>query len=120
VATDNPFGAPSETGWAGESDAYGTGRWQTIRRVGVLSVGKVLGTLYTVIGLIVAFFLALAMLVAPGEVGPAGIGAGISMIIFMPILYGLGGLLFGIIIGALYNLIAGLIGGVEIEFEIRG
>lgn len=117
MASDNPYGSPDESGWTVESVVYGPGRWQTIRRVGVLSVGKVFGAFYAVIGLIVTVFMAFAILLAPQEVGPAGVGASIGMVIFLPLLYGFGGFLFGIIAGALYNLIAGMIGGIEFEVE---
>ena len=37
--------------------------------------------------------------------------------IFIPIIYGAMGFVFGIIMAAIYNLIAGWIGGIEVEVE---
>jgi hypothetical protein len=37
--------------------------------------------------------------------------------IFIPIIYGVMGFVFGIIMAAIYNLIAGWIGGIEVEVE---
>ena len=37
--------------------------------------------------------------------------------IFMPIVYGVMGFIFGILMAAIYNLIARWIGGIEVEVE---
>jgi hypothetical protein len=42
---------------------------------------------------------------------------GVAMLIFLPILYGVAGFVFGAIAAAVYNLIAGIVGGIEIEVE---
>ena len=41
----------------------------------------------------------------------------LGMGIFMPIIYGVMGLIFGVIGAALYNLVARWIGGFEVEVE---
>lgn len=98
-----------------------------LRSVGVLSVGKVMGTLYALVGLIMGAILAL-MAMAGGaiqaengaEAMVPGATLGIAAIIVMPILYGIGGFIGGIVTGALYNLVAGLVGGVEMNFDAPG
>ena len=44
-------------------------------------------------------------------------GMGIAAVIVMPIIYGVLGFIGGIISAAMYNLIAGFVGGIEMEFE---
>lgn len=40
-----------------------------------------------------------------------------GLLILMPILYGIGGFISGLIMGTLYNLISRWIGGLEFDFE---
>ena len=42
---------------------------------------------------------------------------GVGAVIFMPLFYGALGFITGIITAALYNLVAGWIGGVELQLE---
>jgi hypothetical protein len=42
---------------------------------------------------------------------------GAGAIILMPIMYGIMGFIGGIISAALYNLLAGIIGGIEMNFD---
>lgn len=97
-----------------------------ITRVGVLSVAKIAALLYAGIGLIVGGLFSLIGLAgfagglasdsAGGAVGSALFGVG--AIIIVPIVYGAMGFV-GTLIGAfLFNLAAGITGGVEIE--VRG
>jgi hypothetical protein len=50
---------------------------------------------------------------------PAAIAAGVmfGMGLFMPVIYGVMGFVFGVIGAAIYNLIARWIGGIEVEVE---
>ena len=50
---------------------------------------------------------------------PAGLGAlfGVGAVIFLPICYGVLGLLAGALTAALYNLFAGMVGGVEMDLK---
>ena len=97
----------------------------TIRRIGVLSTAKVLGVLYALLGLIfgalftcISLFGALAARSVFGE-GGGDFGAlfGIGAIIVLPILYGILGFIGGAIMAALYNLVAGWVGGIELETQ---
>ena len=89
-----------------------------VKRVGVMSLGKVLGVLYAMLGLIVGALFSLFSIVGaifspdvPGALGLVGVGS----IIFFPIFYGLMGLVFGMITALLYNLVASWVGGIELE-----
>jgi hypothetical protein len=52
-----------------------------------------------------------------GQSAAVGVAGGMAMLIFLPIMYGVAGFIFGAIAAALYNLIAGVIGGIEIDVE---
>jgi hypothetical protein len=95
---------------------------QQIRRIGPLSLAKVLGVLYAAIGLVIGAILALAGLVGAGLNGSAeaggpliGLTFGVGAIVFLPLLYGVLGVVLGLVIGALYNVVAGAMGGIEVE-----
>jgi threonine/homoserine efflux transporter RhtA len=98
-----------------------------IRRVGALSVGKVMGALYALLGLIAGAFFALfsvlgaAVGMANSQSSDAIVGLlfGVGSVIFLPIFYGVLGFVFGLITALLYNGVARLIGGIEIEVEQR-
>ncbi len=47
----------------------------------------------------------------------AGLVFGAGAIIFLPVLYGVIGFLFSLIGAALYNVVAGMVGGVEVELQ---
>ena len=87
---------------------------QRIRRFGVGQTAKVFAGLDALLGLVCVPFILLAVLVAPDE---AGVGIGFAMA--FPLLYGLAGLVFTAIGRLLYNLVASLVGGIEIEIGER-
>ena len=97
----------------------------TVRRVGVLSLGKVLGVLYALLGLIVGALFAIISLLGAAVVAAnsqaydtfAGLLFGVGSVVFFPIFYGILGFVLGLIGALLYNGIAHLIGGIEIELE---
>jgi hypothetical protein len=94
-----------------------------IRRIGVLSLGKMFAVIYGGLGLLVGLGLAVFSLVggallANQQGANAGLPAaftGIAAVIVLPILYGLAGFIGGIITAALFNFGARLTGGLEIE-----
>ena|SRR5882672_1011287 len=92
----------------------------SIRSVGVLSVAKIMGSVYLALGLIFCpiFLLAgVAGMMAGGREGMFG-GVGIAvMAILLPLLYGAMGFVFGAIGALLYNLFAKWVGGIEIQLQ---
>lgn len=95
-----------------------------LRRVGAVSLAKVFGALYCLLGLIIGGFLALFSLLGAGIGAASGseeawFGAifGIGAVVILPILYGAIGFVAWLIGGALYNFVAGMVGGVELELE---
>ena len=90
-----------------------------IKRIGVGSVGKIFGSLYALIGLILGIIISLISLIG-GSLGvmlSVSTIFGMGAIITLPIMYGIIGFISGSIMAFLYNLIAGLIGGIEVETE---
>ena len=84
-----------------------------VQRIDRFSVGqsaKVVGVLYALMGLVFVPFFLLASLFSPRQ---AGFGVGFALVV--PILYGVAGFVFTAIGCALYNLVAGWVGGIEVE-----
>jgi len=99
-----------------------------IRRVGVWSVARLYGGISAAMGLLIGACIALvaalggmagAMRESGTGLGAGGLGAifGVGAIIILPLLYGILGLVMGAIAAALYNLFAGMFGGIELETE---
>jgi hypothetical protein len=83
---------------------------QRIRRFGVGQTAKVFGVLYALLGLV---FLPIALLLSVVAPDTAGFGMGVAIAI--PVVYGLFGFIFTAIACALYNVVAGMVGGIEID-----
>ena len=99
-----------------------------IRRVGVWSAARLYGGICAVMGLVFGAIFALASMLGgmagamsePGSgfaSGGLGILFGAGAIILLPLFYGVLGLIGGAIGAALYNLFAGMFGGIELETE---
>lgn len=99
-----------------------------IRRIGVFSAGKIVGALYALLGLIFGAIFALFSLLgaAIGFAGSqssdafTGLLFGVGSVIFLPIFYGVIGFVFGLLTAFLYNLVSGVVGGIEVEVQERG
>ena len=83
-----------------------------------------MGALGAFLGLLIGGFMALASLlgVAVQQQGNANAAIpamllGVGAVVFLPIFYGVTCFIAGIIYAALYNLVAGVVGGIELEFE---
>lgn len=98
-----------------------------LKRFGVWSVARVSGAIYGAMGLLFGGIFALVALFGAG-MGQAmgggkgadalfGVFFGVGAILFLPIFYGLMGLVMGALSAWLYNLFAGLVGGIEVELE---
>ena len=99
-----------------------------IRRVGVLSMGKLMGVMYALIGLLLGALYALfavvgggAMLAMGSEDGALGgglmMGMGLAAVVIAPIAYGILGFIGGIISAFFYNLAAKYAGGIELDLQ---
>src|SRR5215470_18382810 len=99
---------------------------KVIRRVGVLSVAKILAIIYGCIGFIVGAFVAMlsvlggfaGILSDEGRAaGVLGMFFGVGAVVFLPVFYACLGLILGLLIGSIYNAAARTFGGIEIEIE---
>jgi len=97
----------------------------TLKSLGVLSCGKISGLMYSILGIIVGLMFSVVSMfgaaVGLAESEPQGalVGLlfGVGAIIIMPIFYGVLGFVCGLLSALLYNLMAGLFGGIEMELE---
>jgi hypothetical protein len=85
---------------------------QQIRRFGVGQTAKVVATMYALMGLVFVPIFLIAAMFSPKE---TGFGPGFAFA--LPIIYGVLGFIFTAIGCAIYNFVAGLVGGVEVELE---
>ncbi len=100
-----------------------------LKSVGVLSCARVLGILYALLGLLIGLPIAFFSLIgAVASTGSAQSGSGglifgtlfgVGAVIFLHIFYGIIGFVGGLVSAFLYNLIACLVGGIELEVEQR-
>ena len=91
-----------------------------IKRVAVLKLAIFQAALMAAFGVIIALvFMGFGALVGGFGGQAAGIAGmmGVAALIFLPIMYGIIGFIAGAIGAALYNLVAGIVGGIEIEVE---
>ena len=91
-----------------------------ITKIGVLSLGKIMGIIYAILGLIFGAIMTLFSL-AVGPMmysqGAEGMLFGAGAIIVLPVFYGILGFLSGIITALVFNAVTGIIGGLELEVE---
>jgi len=93
-----------------------------IKRIGPLSCAKLSGLLYAVIGLVLGGIFSLVAVAggfASDTAGAGGVGAiiGVGAVIVFPILYGLMGFVATLVAARLYNVVAGIVGGVEVDIQ---
>jgi hypothetical protein len=94
-----------------------------VRRVGPLSFARLMGALYALMGLLLGGIVSLisivggALIPSDQATGMTGALFGAAAIVILPICYGVLGFLTSLIGAALYNAIASVVGGVEIEVQ---
>lgn len=100
----------------------------TVKSIGILSAAKLYGALLAIIGLIIGVIYGLfiilfgaAMLsIGRDETTGAGVGsiiAGLAVMVIAPILYGVIGFIGGIFAALIYNILAKIVGGLELDLE---
>lgn len=98
-----------------------------VKRIGPGSAFKVGLVLYGIFGVVAGIFVGLISMVT-GTMGSMsqsaapgaklfGFGMGLGSIIILPLFYGIFGGVFAAISAALYNLVAGWVGGLEVDIS---
>lgn len=96
-----------------------------VKRIGPLSLAKVMGLVYGGLGLIVGAVVSLVAVLGAavgfshraGGATFVGLLFGAGAVILLPIFYGLLGFVCGAVGAWIYNLAAGAVGGLELELE---
>lgn len=96
----------------------------TIKKIGVISLGKTMGAFYGGLGLIFGLIITLFALMG-AAIGAAGgnndafLGMffGVGAVIIVPLLYGAFGFIGGVITAFVFNLVSSCTGGLEIEVD---
>jgi hypothetical protein len=95
-----------------------------LRKIGAVSAAKIYGVLGVCLGLVVGALFSVVSLVSGvfGMISGRGLDfgmpfLGVGAVVVLPIFYGVGGVLSGLIGAGLYNLVAARIGGLQIELS---
>ena len=95
-----------------------------LKSIGVFSLAKMMAALYAVGGFIAGAFLALFSMLGAGVMAAQNEGGaffgmlfGVGAIFILPVMYGIMGFIGGMILAFIYNLVAGIAGGIELELE---
>jgi hypothetical protein len=100
-----------------------------IRKLGILSVAKIESLVMLVMSLLIAIPYGLIVIVyslfgagmvggdAALAIGGGGVVLGLALMVGIPITYGIIGFIAGAISALVYNIFAGMVGGIEMEVE---
>ena len=88
-----------------------------LRKISVFQTSKVAAVLYGVLGLVFAPFIFLAGMFMPGEASGAGLFGGLLGALVLPVVYAVVGFIGTAIACVIYNVLAGMTGGIEFELE---
>ena len=91
-----------------------------ITRIGPMSCAKIAGTLYAAMGLVIGCVISLAAVAGSfgsngAEAGVMGALVGVGAIFILPVLYGGLGFVAALVGVWLYNVLAGVVGGIEMD-----
>jgi hypothetical protein len=93
-----------------------------IKRVGPVSCAKIAGTLYAILGLLMGGVFSLIALAGgfgsnTPTSGALGAIIGVGSVIAFPICYGAMGFVASLIGASLYNALAGIVGGIQLDVQ---
>jgi hypothetical protein len=92
-----------------------------IRRIGPLSCAKIAGTLYAILGVVFGGIFSLVALAgafgSDAEGSPFSMIFGAGAIVLLPLFYGCLGFITTLIAAWLYNVLAGMVGGIELDVQ---
>ena len=84
-----------------------------------ISLAKVYAVVYGLMGLLIGLPAGCFFALVGSQVSDAGplAGVGFAAVIIYPIMFAIMGFIGGLIFAFIYNLVAGWVGGVEVEFD---
>ena len=94
-----------------------------LKRIGVLSAAKIAGVLYGTVGLLVGLGIAAVVSLFPLASANSDMPSwlapmfGVGAIVLGPIVYGVLGSIGGAVGAVIYNIFAGMVGGLELQLE---
>jgi hypothetical protein len=89
-----------------------------VTRVDPFQVAKVMGVLYIVMGLVfAALFFMVSKLIPTEAENAVGFPFSSGLMLVLPIFYGVIGFIATLIGAALYNMVAGFVGGIDVELD---
>ena len=92
-----------------------------LKKIGILSLGKIGGLMGIVAGIVAAIMLAISqkiMALIPAETGIEGLySLTWKAALLMPLYYAIAGFIWGVAIAFLYNIFAKYVGGIKLEFK---
>ncbi len=95
-----------------------------LKRIGPLSAGKILGVMGFTLGLLMGLFTIVVSMATSayfgdyfGDSSMMSVMFGVGSILVMPFIYGVLGFFQGLFGAWLYNLIAGILGGIQLELQ---
>jgi hypothetical protein len=89
-----------------------------IKRIGVLRLAVFQSAMMAAFGLLAGLVVMMfGAMLHTGGAAMGGMIGGVAAVIMFPIIYAIIGFVAGAIGGALYNLVASVVGGIEIEVE---
>ena len=93
-----------------------------IRRIGPMSIARLSGMLYAVFGLVAGGIISLVAMAGgfgadSGGATPFGGIIGVGAVLVLPICYGLLGFVASLIAAWIYNVAAGVVGGIEVDIQ---
>ena len=87
-----------------------------LNRIGPVSAAMVVAALYAIFGLMMGAFFSIAALFRP-DAGGVGAMWGVAAVVIFPVLYGVLGFLVTLLTTWLYNVVAGAVGGIELDLR---
>jgi hypothetical protein len=115
-ATSNPIPSAREGPASGRTQRKECA--VVIRRVGALSCAKIAGLVYLILGFVFGACISLFAMTgsfAGGSDGRLPFFFGSAAIVALPIFYGVLGFVGTLLMASLFNLVAGITGGVEVD-----
>jgi len=93
-----------------------------IKRIVPLSFAKIAGTLYAILGFVAGCVVSLIALAGgfsseASDAARVGSMLGVGAVVILPILYGFIGFVATLIGASIYNVVAGLVGGIELDVQ---